>query len=60
MTQLLEKSKFIQHFLKNYKTLLPIWFVIIIFLSYMQIQFLGKEEVFSVFHSILIASLISI
>jgi hypothetical protein len=60
MIQMFQKSKFVQHFLTNYKTLLPVWFVIVIFLSYMQIQFLGKEEIFSVFHSILIASLISI
>lgn len=60
MIQALQKSKFVQHFLMNYKTLLPVWFIIVIFLSYLQIQFLDKEGVFSVFHSILIASLISI
>lgn len=60
MIQVLQKSKFVQHFLMNYKTLLPVWFIIVIFLSYLQIQFLDKEGVFSVFHSILIASLISI
>ena len=60
MTQLFQKSKFVDHFVMNYMTLLPIWFIIIIFLSYVQIQLLGKEEIMSVFHSILIASLISI
>jgi len=60
MFQSFQKSKYVQHFLMNYKTILPIWLIMIIILSYMQIQFLGKEEIMSVFHSILIASLISI
>lgn len=51
---------FIVNFLKNKQTELFVFFLVLLFLSLIQIHILEKNYLFAIFHSFLISSLVSI
>jgi len=53
-------NPFISNFLKHKQKDLFVFFLILLFLSLVQIYILEKDYVFSIFHSFLISSLVSI
>jgi|MDSV01.1.fsa_nt_gb hypothetical protein len=53
-------NSFISNFLKHKQLDLFVFFLILLFLSLVQIYILEKDYVFSIFHSALISSLVSI